>query len=534
MRDEITGKLTEAQTVAEQLKSGSSEEVVKALREILVSEDSVKQEFPMLQQHIDQARPTHLYQPLLRAALMANVPAWLYGEAGSGKSTAAARSAGGLDLPFRSISLGPSSSKSDLMGYRDGHGEYQSTSFREVYEQGGVFLFDEIDNAHPSILTLLNSAIANGHGEFPDSRVTRHETARFVAAANTIGKGATAEYVGRAPIDAATLDRFAFIPMDIDPDLEDALVLGTLIEREPLDVGAGGVPDEREWLAEVRAHREAAQELGIRTIISPRAALYGVALSNQGVGLHWLREMLLYKGMRETDKEKLACESDKLLSKHVESIAAKAGQKPGAKTVAVAEGDIPHAEEVQDSGSFQPPKIGGYHIGRDELKKDPAYNFEEGRDCIFSAINGQISVAELDSNKSAQILLGLCWSVEEYGPEWCAISSDDLSVIADRFDEVDIFMSGFVHRIDRFKRLKEENNAIDSIEHQDVFMNNWEAFVFGGNDDSGVALTAKKSLEQLGITSRKKLEKALERFSNEYGFKPGFFTLANWLLHRKK
>lgn len=321
VRDEIAGKLTEAQTVAEQLKSGSSEEVVKALREILASEDPVKQEFPMLQQYIDQAGPTHLYQPLLRAALMANVPAWLYGEAGSGKSTAAERSAKGLGLEFRAISLGPSSSKSDLMGYRDGHGEYQSTGFREVYEQGGVFLFDEIDNAHPSILTLLNSAIANGHGEFPDSRVTRHRTARFVAAANTIGKGATAEYVGRAPIDAATLDRFAFIPMDIDPDLEEALVLGTPIARKPLDIGAGGVPDERGWLEEVRAHREAAQELGIRTIISPRAALYGVALSNQGVGLQWLREMLLYKGMRTTDKEKLANEAHELLPRYAKFVA---------------------------------------------------------------------------------------------------------------------------------------------------------------------------------------------------------------------
>ncbi len=84
---------------------------------------------------------------------MAYVPVWLYGEAGSGKSTAAEQMADELDLSFRSISLGPSTSKSDLMGYRDATGEYRSTAYRETYEDGGVFLFDEIDNAHPSVLT---------------------------------------------------------------------------------------------------------------------------------------------------------------------------------------------------------------------------------------------------------------------------------------------------------------------------------------------------------------------------------------------
>ena len=50
---------------------------------------------------------------------MADVPVWLYGEAGSGKYTAAEQMADELDLSFRSISLGPSTSKADLMGYRD-------------------------------------------------------------------------------------------------------------------------------------------------------------------------------------------------------------------------------------------------------------------------------------------------------------------------------------------------------------------------------------------------------------------------------
>lgn len=281
---------------------------------ITVNETPDQPQFQNLQH--EKLRASHLHAPLLKAALMADVPVWLYGEAGSGKSTAAEQMADELDLSFRSISLGPSTSKADLMGYRDATGEYRSTAYRETYEDGGVFLFDEIDNAHPSVLTILNNSIANNQGEFPDKRISRHDDTRFIAAANTIGRGATAEYVGRTPIDAATIDRFAFVPMDIDPELEEALVLGSQVRNSYVDISSGGVPNAREWLAVVRAHREAVSELGIRAIIGQRAALYGKRLAEQGVGKDWLSEMLLYKGMKKYDREKLESAAGKLVGKH--------------------------------------------------------------------------------------------------------------------------------------------------------------------------------------------------------------------------
>lgn len=192
------------------------------------------------------------------------------------------------------------------MGYRDATGQYHDTGYRRTYEDGGVISFYEIDSAHPSILTILNDSVANRHGEFPDGRVPRHITTRFVATANTIGRGATAEYVGRSPIDAATIDRFAFIPWDTDLASEELLVLGSQATRSSLDISAGNIPEDREWLATVRAHRDAAAELGIRAIIGQRAALYGTRLAHQGVGEDWLSEMLLYKGMKPHDREKLA------------------------------------------------------------------------------------------------------------------------------------------------------------------------------------------------------------------------------------
>ena len=69
-------------------------------------------------------------------------------------------------------------------------------------------------------------------------------------------------------------------------------------------------------MAVVRAHREAVSELGIRAIIGQRAALYGKRLAEQGVGKDWLSEMLLYKGMKKYDREKLESAAGKLVGKH--------------------------------------------------------------------------------------------------------------------------------------------------------------------------------------------------------------------------
>lgn len=84
---------------------------------ITINETPDQPQFQNLQH--EKLRASHLHAPLLKAALMADVPVWLYGEAGSGKSTAAEQMADELDLSFRSISLGLSTSKADLMGYRD-------------------------------------------------------------------------------------------------------------------------------------------------------------------------------------------------------------------------------------------------------------------------------------------------------------------------------------------------------------------------------------------------------------------------------
>jgi cobaltochelatase CobS len=107
---------------------------------------------------------------------------------------------------------------------------YVSADFVEIYENGGLFLFDEIDAADPNVLIVVNAAIAGQKLSIPNRPekpyAVKHEFAYVIAAGNTYGSGADAVYVGRNQLDGATLSRFAcgFIPVNYDRELEAKLV----------------------------------------------------------------------------------------------------------------------------------------------------------------------------------------------------------------------------------------------------------------------------------------------------------------------
>ena len=530
----VTADLSEARQVVEQLHQGTSEEVVNALRTILALDHTTRQqEYPALQQFVDRAKPSHYHTPLVRAALQADVPIWLHGEAGSGKSTAGEQAADSLGLPFRSISLGPTTSKSDLMGYRDATGNYHSTAYREVYENGGVFMFDEIDNGSASILTILNSALANGHGEFPDSRVPRHETARFIASANTIGRGATSEYVGRAPIDAATIDRFAFIPMDTDEDLEEALILGTEINRSPLDISAGEVPSPKEWLATVRAHRQALGELGIRAIISQRASLYGVRLAEQGVGKDWLGQMLLYKGMKEHDREKLAENAKRLMPRVQEALDYKTRKATKDKEL-----DEPHnkssretqpkdTEKRSDSEWFTPPEDKEITINR----ADTSWLERSLDRSIRLFLPDRYNIDRLDtSDYETSIFARVCWDLE-------SMHSRELT---DRLQTSTI--TGTVERVFEYPEIWTTKKVLvsDIVAAANVegrywqrdrgYMTQWET---EDDDNDNIKMEVHDRIEfvktHFSQLNDHDVQDYAKQFEACHGFIPGRFTLCNWL-----
>lgn len=225
--------------------------------------------------------------------LGAGMNAYLVGPPGTGKTFMARQAAEVLGLPFYTTSMGPTTPTSKLMGYQDATGSYVRSLLREAYENGGVFLFDELDKGNAGIVAEMNQMLANGAGAFPDGMVDMHQDCRIVAAANTHGTGPDRQFVGSNQLDAATLDRFVEIEVGIDEALEDGIV------------AAIGGSRSGEWLHHVRKIRRAAVELRVPMIVSPRASIHGARLLQAGFTWGTVCQMALWKGTADSIRTKL-------------------------------------------------------------------------------------------------------------------------------------------------------------------------------------------------------------------------------------
>lgn len=220
-------------------------------------------------------------------------PVMLFGKPGVSKSHTTHQAATALGLSFGLISLNPQTPESRLFGFYHANGGYIRTAFREAFEHGGVFLIDEIDNASDSLLTSLNSCLANGHGSFPDGLVTRHENFVCVATANTPGRGGDANHAGRRQLDAATINRFACIEWQNDDELELALV-------EKVN------PNGRLWLEWVRRVRVHCAQHHPRVVVSPRSSIMGAkACLDSPFSLETIADMVLFKGLDKDTRSKI-------------------------------------------------------------------------------------------------------------------------------------------------------------------------------------------------------------------------------------
>jgi cobaltochelatase CobS len=219
----------------------------------------------------------HRQFPILVKAMAARTNIWLAGPSGSGKTTAAMHAARALSLKF--YFTGAISDAYGLTGYNDANGRYVRTAFRDAWENGGVFLWDEVDASDPTALLAFNAALANGHAAFPDGIIAKHPDCILVAAANTYGHGATQEYVGRMKLDAAFLKRFAFLSWDYD----DALEMAT-------------APNSA-WTKRVQAVRKKVIEKKLRVLVTPRESYIGAQLLAAGIPQSDVEAMTIRSGM---------------------------------------------------------------------------------------------------------------------------------------------------------------------------------------------------------------------------------------------
>jgi hypothetical protein len=174
-----------------------------------------------------------------------------------------------------------------LLGFMNAAGKYVSTPFREAYEHGGIFLLDEMDASSASALAAFNAALANGHCPFPDKLVKRHPDFVCIGAGNTIGTGHNRQYVGRAQLDAATLDRFAFVQVEYDANIEAAMC------------------PNKAWRDYVQAIRNYCDQNAIRAIVSPRASKSGNMLLAAGETWQEVAQALIFDKMDDTTAERI-------------------------------------------------------------------------------------------------------------------------------------------------------------------------------------------------------------------------------------
>ena len=179
---------------------------------------------------------------------------YLFGRAGSGKSHTAEQVAERLGLDF----YGQTTIQfaHDVRGYGDAGGNFQETPFFKAFANGGLYFQDEYDRSNSEAAIVLNSALANGWYDFPIvGRVNAHPNFRFMAAGNTLMKGADEEYVTGQIIDASSRDRFGFFfEVDYNHTVEMKI--------------AGG---NEEIVAFVEDIREAIKTTGIQQVVSYRA-----------------------------------------------------------------------------------------------------------------------------------------------------------------------------------------------------------------------------------------------------------------------
>ena len=203
----------------------------------------------------------HRDLPKLVARLNAGMYVLLIGPAGTGKSYAAHDAGKALGVNVYDLSVTTQTQEWKVSGAHSAV-QFIRGTIREAYENGGVLLIDEFDNGSPNFLAGLNLLLSSGTYTFADGEtVARHPQFYVVGTANTIGEGGTAQYRARQALDAATLDRFTFMFMDIDPAIEEKMAAQYLADATM----------RADLLRLVRVSRKNITDNNLRALVTPRA-----------------------------------------------------------------------------------------------------------------------------------------------------------------------------------------------------------------------------------------------------------------------
>ncbi len=239
------------------------------------------------------------YGRLLKMMVGTKRPIYLHGPAGSGKSKLAENLATGIAavigqaVEFESAAFGPGSQPYELLGIPglNGHAPQKSALWRG-WTVPSVVLLDELDAA-PDLFLCLNNGLANNRMTFADGLHYAKDAHCYVmAAGNTTMTGATDQYTSRQRQDKATIDRFLFVPLAYDEQLENSITV------------------HAKWTKHVQALRSALQSLGASApdlLISPRASIMGGELLTACPEMTFaeVEDIVIWRGCTADDKARV-------------------------------------------------------------------------------------------------------------------------------------------------------------------------------------------------------------------------------------
>ena len=281
----------------EQIKKGNIEIRAEAIKEI----EKAKRDFITFKVKIGSHKAKEIKGvlceqfPRLLQLAQQRINIMMVGPAGCGKTHIAGQLADALDLDYASQSCSAGMSESQLTGWllpigKSGSFTYVSSEFIRIYENGGIFLFDEMDAADPNVLIFINQALANGRFSLPqrfeNPTVRKHKNFVAIAATNTFGGGADAMYHARNALDASTLDRFkiGMVSIDYSHTVETALCDSTVLS----------------WGRKVR---EVITQHGMRKIMSTRVIKDGTTMMQ---GQDWTLNQIAEGYFADWSPEELA------------------------------------------------------------------------------------------------------------------------------------------------------------------------------------------------------------------------------------
>ncbi len=155
-------------------------------------------------------------------AIMEDANPYLIGPSGCGKTFMIKQIARLLDMEF--IDIGYINEEYDILGFQTATGAYSTPNFYRCYKYGIIAFCDELDNGNSRATVKLNSFLSNNLDSsynFPNGEcVKRHPNFRIVAAGNTEGNGADANYNTREKIEESVQQRFLPVHVGYDNTVE--------------------------------------------------------------------------------------------------------------------------------------------------------------------------------------------------------------------------------------------------------------------------------------------------------------------------